>query len=112
MTKDRLCRQGRAESPYCDECGDFDDLDHKLFECMRIRKLWKVIDEYTPLTIKESVSDTIIEATNDTTNLTYLTQCLHYSTISNVPPERIPGIIAKKLATHHNQIKNWNIYLE
>jgi len=112
ITNDRLCRQGRAENPYCNHCGHFDDLTHKLFECDRISGLWMELKKSTPITVKDSLPDTLMEASTDPVKLTFLTQCLHCTTVTDLQPTSIPGIIAKKLVTQHNEIRGWKVYLE
>jgi len=111
-TNDRLCRQGRVDSPYCDHCGLFDDLDHKLFECSRMTKFWEIIKQTTPIKVMESISETIREAILDQVKITFLTQCVHYSTVSEIKPELIPKIIIRNTAFHHSQIREWQLYLE
>jgi hypothetical protein len=45
-TLDRKFRYGLVESPLC-ECGELDDLTHRLWECKRARRIWKHIGVHT-----------------------------------------------------------------
>jgi len=60
----------------------------------------------------ESISETIREAILDQVKITFLTQCVHYSTVSEIKPELIPKIIIRNTAFHHSQIREWQLYLE
>jgi hypothetical protein len=45
-TRDRKFRYGLVESPLC-ECGELDDLTHRLWQCNRAKIIWKSIGVHT-----------------------------------------------------------------
>ena len=46
-TKARLYRFGLIESPNCVRCGEIETLEHKIYECDYVKRIWKEICSYT-----------------------------------------------------------------
>jgi len=95
---DKLFRQGRRESANCDWCQELEDLEHKIFECPRVSKLWSIMVKESGLTQGADFAETIMLNANNPKHLAYITKVIHlYLYNPSIAPDHLPRTVKKYL---------------
>jgi len=74
--KDKLYRQGRSETPNCEWCDEIEDLEHKIFECHRVKTVWQCLAE-RGIAIGVDLAETIQINTHKPKIMALLTKSIH-----------------------------------
>jgi len=95
--KDKLFRQGREESPLCVPCGIVESLEHKTFECVKARTLWRVMRDNHGILLGNDLGETIVLNTSAKA-LMLISKSLHtFLYNENLNTSVIPGICNEML---------------
>jgi len=92
VTNSKLYHQGRNESPECDLCGEFDDLNHKIFECCKVKSCWTTLISNKLLIGAPTLSELIENNSHSPKALMLISKVAMLCIYSKIPTKEIPDV--------------------